>query len=194
MNPNLSIEKRFLALPDGATLHYVEHGHRCASKPSILMLHSLFFDSSMFLPVIQSLQETWHIICPDYRTQGASSSGKQPPTMRQLAIDCAFLIQHLGLDAIHIVGSSMGGYVAQELMQQSPELIKSAVLSCCTAEAEQQKQRFEELEIRLRNSGGAPYVETLLQTMFGDIFLLNSSPAVRAQRDHWAYHFSQLPN
>jgi len=194
MSPNLSIEKRFLALPDGASLHYVEHGQRCASKPSILMLHSLFFDASMFLPVIQSLQETWHIICPDHRTQGTSSSGKQPPTMRQLADDCIFLINHLGLDSIHIVGSSMGGYVAQELMQQSPAIIKSAVLSCCTAEAEQQKQRFDELENRLRNNGGAPYVETLLQTMFGDTFLQSSSPEVRTQRDHWANHFSQLPN
>ena len=182
-----------LLLPDGAELHYVEIGQPCVSRPSVLMLHSLFFNAAMFMPVIQSLQNDWHIICPDHRNQGLSTAGSQPATMRQLAQDYAFLAQERQLSALHVVGSSMGGYVAQELMQLVPQKIRSAVLSCCTAQAEQQKQRFDQLEAQLRRDGGKPYVAALLQTMFGEAFLQETDSAAIAQREQWREHFANLP-
>lgn len=182
-----------LLLPDGAELHYVEIGQPCASRPSVLMLHSLFFNGDMFAPVIESLQDEWHIICTDHRNQGFSTAGQKPATMRQLAEDYVFLAQALQLPSLHVVGSSMGGYVAQELMQCAPHLVRSAVLSCCTSQAEQQKQRFDQLEAQLRLDGGAPYVSALLQTMFGDAFLNSTEATAVAQREAWRDYFTQLP-
>ncbi len=183
-----------LMLPDGAQLHYVEMGQPCASRPSVLMLHSLFFNADMFEPMIQSLQDEWHIICPDHRNQGLSTAGQKPATMRQLAEDYAFLAQTLQLSALHVVGSSMGGYVAQELMQCAPTVVRSAVLSCCTSLAEQQKERFDQLEARLRCDGGAPYASALLETMFGDAFLNSTETAARAQCEQWGNYFGTLPS
>jgi len=187
------ISTQHITLPDGAKLQYVEFGQPTASRPSVLMLHSLFFNAHMFLPVIHALQNQWHIICPDHRNQGASTAGEKPASMRQLAEDYVFLAQALQLPALHVVGSSMGGYVAQEMMHCAPQQVRSAVLSCCTSEAEQQKQRFDQLEAQLRRDGGAPYVQALLQTMFGDAFLESTAASAVIQREAWRVHFSQLP-
>ena len=188
------VSTQYLMLPDGAQLHCVEMGQPCASRPSVLMLHSLFFNADMFQPMIQSLQNEWHIICPDHRNQGLSTAGQKPATMRQLAEDYAFLAHALSLSSLHVVGSSMGGYVAQELMQCAPQLVRSAVLSCCTSLAEQQKERFDQLEARLRRDGGAPYASTLLETMFGDAFLNSTEAAALAQREQWRRFFGALPS
>ncbi|WP_457875810.1 alpha/beta fold hydrolase [Alcaligenes nematophilus] len=187
------VSTQHLMLPDGAELHYAEIGQPSASRPSVLMLHSLFFNGGMFLPVIQALQNEWHIICPDHRNQGLSTAGQKPATMHQLAQDYAFLAQALRISSLHVVGSSMGGYVAQELMQCAPQLVRSAVLSCCTSMAEQQKERFDQLEAQLRRDGGAPYVSALLQTMFGDAFLASTDLAAQAQQEQWRDYFAHLP-
>jgi pimeloyl-ACP methyl ester carboxylesterase len=59
--------------------------------------------------------------------------------------------------------------------------------------AEQQKERFDQLEAQLRRDGGAPYVSALLQTMFGDAFLASTDLAAQAQQEQWRDYFTHLP-
>jgi 3-oxoadipate enol-lactonase len=66
----------------------------------------------------------------DLRGHGES---QVPPTesrltMDRLVQDVRELLDHLGCGAVHIVGNSAGGYVAQNLAMQSPELVRSLML------------------------------------------------------------------
>jgi 3-oxoadipate enol-lactonase len=173
---------------DGAVVHWMERAAQAPSTGTAVLLPSLFFGSSMFESVTATLPAEWRVVCPDHRGQGRSGSGTQAPTMARLAADIEILIGVLGDGPVHLVGSSMGGYVAMTLAAQQPELLLSCVLSCCTAEAEQQPERFAILEASLRDPGPAALVDALATTMFGSHFIDAGSPALA----HWRRHLAAL--
>lgn len=187
MTQPLPRSSHFMA-SDGARLRFLERPARTPAAGTAVLLPSLFFGASMFEDVAALLPAPWRVICPDHRAQGHSESGTHPPTMAQLAADTEALIQALGDGPVHLVGSSMGGYVAMELASRRPDLLRSCVLSCCTAEAEQQPERFAELEAALRDQGPAALVDGLVGTMFGTHFIEAASPALA----HWRRHFASL--
>jgi pimeloyl-ACP methyl ester carboxylesterase len=48
-------------------------------------------------------------------------------TLRDMAEDATGLLDHLGIDAAHVVGASMGGMIAQTMAIQRPERVRSLV-------------------------------------------------------------------
>jgi 3-oxoadipate enol-lactonase len=154
----------------------------------VLMLHSLFFDGSMFDVVRALLPATLAVYAPDHRGQGRSEAGRSAPSIDRLASDTIGIIETLGEGAVHLVGSSMGGYVALRIAERRPDLLRSCVLSCCTAHAERQPERFAALEQRIREEGTARLGPTLLQTMFGERFVAENSDVCKA----WLRHFEGL--
>lgn len=57
------------------------------------------------------------------------SSGETPSTVAQMAKDAASFISALGLKQVDILGFSLGGFVAQELVMQHPDLIRRVILA-----------------------------------------------------------------
>ena len=185
---------RRFTLPDSGTLHYLEHGFATFERPSVLMLHSLFFNGAMFDRALAALDDSWHVVCPTHRGQGDTPKAGQALTMERLAQDYLAFIDANFNSPIHLVGSSMGGYVAFELLRLAPDRFCSVTLSCCTAQAEQQPERFKALENRLRDDGPAKHVDALMHTMFGDDFLSSQAPDVAFARAQWRTHFLALPS
>jgi pimeloyl-ACP methyl ester carboxylesterase len=58
----------------------------------------------------------------------ASSSGEVPTNAAAIAADAATFIGALGLTKIDLFGFSMGGFVAQELVLQRPDLVRRLLL------------------------------------------------------------------
>lgn len=56
----------------------------------------------------------YRVVTFDNRGVGKSSMPPGPYTTRQLAQDTKALVDHLGLAGVHMVGTSMGGMIAQE--------------------------------------------------------------------------------
>jgi pimeloyl-ACP methyl ester carboxylesterase len=56
------------------------------------------------------------------------STGTAPDTIEGMAADVGSFIDALGLDAIDILGHSMGGHVTQQLLLDRPDLIRRAAL------------------------------------------------------------------
>ncbi len=54
---------------------------------------------------------------------------KQPPyTMDDMAADCIGLLDALGFSSVHLVGASMGGFIAQTVAVTHPERVRSLTL------------------------------------------------------------------
>ncbi len=56
------------------------------------------------------------------------STGTAPDTVAGMARDAASLIDALGLEYVDLLGFSMGGYVAQQLAVDRPELVRRLIL------------------------------------------------------------------
>jgi pimeloyl-ACP methyl ester carboxylesterase len=73
------------------------------------------------------------LIIPDNRGMGPYQNVTSDYSIENLADDCIDLMDLLGHDKFHVVGTSMGGFVAQVLMTKYRERILSTSLLCTTS-------------------------------------------------------------
>jgi len=66
----------------------------------------------------------------DNRGAGRSSMPAGPYSIKQLAKDALCLLDHLAIDKTFLLGLSMGGMIAQELVLLAPDRIQAVVLGC----------------------------------------------------------------
>src|ERR1700687_5455453 len=58
----------------------------------------------------------------------SSSSGEVPTTFEQMGADAVAFIRALRLNKVDVLGFSIGGFIAQEIALQAPDLVKRLVL------------------------------------------------------------------
>jgi pimeloyl-ACP methyl ester carboxylesterase len=105
--------------------HFDEAGPTGA--PAIVLVHGSVVTRKMWLPQLQHLSDTYHVLAPDLPGHG---------TLAQLPFTFASAVQTLhtlidrsaGGRAI-VVGASMGGYVAIDLAHRFPENVAGLVLA-----------------------------------------------------------------
>src|SRR5258707_351586 len=58
----------------------------------------------------------------------SSSSGEVPTSFEQMAVNAVAFIKALGLPKVDVLGFSIGGFVAQEITLQAPDLVRRVIL------------------------------------------------------------------
>jgi pimeloyl-ACP methyl ester carboxylesterase len=79
---------------------------------------------------VDALEGHFRVITFDNRGVGESTVPSEPFTIDDMAVDTAGLLDHLGIDAAHLFGVSMGGLIAQTLLLDYPDRVRKAVLGC----------------------------------------------------------------
>jgi pimeloyl-ACP methyl ester carboxylesterase len=59
---------------------------------------------------------------------GSSSSGEVPTTIEEMGANAVAFIKALGVTTVDMLGFSIGGFVAQELTLQAPDLVRHLIL------------------------------------------------------------------
>jgi pimeloyl-ACP methyl ester carboxylesterase len=116
------------SIEPGLTIHYQDYNN--TGTPGIVLLHGLGANCDSWQLQIPALIDAgYHVVVPDMRGFGQSSypGGRNNP--RIMAGDIAKLLEGLSLAEIHLVGISLGGTVALEMIIAKPELIKSLVIT-----------------------------------------------------------------
>ena len=105
-----------------------------------LALEVISSDSEPVLAIhgISSQRKLWNwlraadpalsLIAPDLRGRGDSTGVPGPSSISRHAADMVAILDRLGLDAVHVCGMSMGGFVAIELATSHPGRVKSLIL------------------------------------------------------------------
>jgi pimeloyl-ACP methyl ester carboxylesterase len=76
--------------------------------------------------------QKFQTIALDNRGAGQSDKPENRYTVRMMAEDVAGLLAGLGISRAHILGASLGGFIAQALAIAYPQMVRSLVL-CCTS-------------------------------------------------------------
>ncbi len=95
----------------------------------VLFISGLADEGACWVDQVAGLKDRYRITTFDNRGVGRSATPDGPFLITDFAADTAALIETLGLQRPHIVGSSMGGAIAQELALARPELVRSLVLN-----------------------------------------------------------------
>lgn len=107
------------------TLAYEEHG---AGEP-LLLICGLGYARWMWRRQIPFLSRLFRVIAFDNRGTGESDAPPGPYAIPQMAGDAAGLLDALGADGpAHVLGHSMGSFIAQELALTWPERVSRLIL------------------------------------------------------------------
>ncbi len=99
----------------------------------IVMIHGAQGDQTMFSGMAATFANRFQVLTFDQRGSGLSEKPDMDYSIAMLADDTAALMDHVGYSAAHVIGVSMGGTVAQELVLRHPKKVLSVVLGCTTA-------------------------------------------------------------
>lgn len=79
-------------------------------------------------PIVEGLAADRSVYALDYRGIGASG-GTAPRTVAATAQDVIAAIRALGVGPVDLIGFSFGGFVAQQILLDAPDLVRRAILA-----------------------------------------------------------------
>lgn len=120
----------------------------------IILIHGFGARKEGFKCQIPALSKEFKVITFDNRGAGKSERVNDPYTMQTLADDVRGLLDFLEIKKTHVLGTSMGGLIAQQFVLQYPEYVNKLVLVNTVSGAPDnigiemiKKNRLEQLEL-----------------------------------------------
>jgi pimeloyl-ACP methyl ester carboxylesterase len=114
---------------DGDTFVYRRFGKTETTSPPLLCLQHFRGNLDNWDPsLVDRLAEDREVILLDNRGVG-SSTGRVPDNVPDMARDALRFVEALGLRQIDLLGFSLGGFVAQELVLVRPRLVRRLILA-----------------------------------------------------------------
>ncbi|MGW5928830.1 alpha/beta fold hydrolase [Streptomyces anulatus] len=96
--------------------------------PLILLNHLSAVLDNWDPRVVDGLAARHRVITYDNRGVGASG-GSTPDTIEAMARDTVLFIRALGFDRVDLLGLSMGGFIAQVIAAEEPDLVRKLILA-----------------------------------------------------------------
>lgn len=93
--------------------------------PALVLINGLGFGRWGFFKQVPALSRHFRTITFDVRGERELEGG-----VADLAADVVALLDHLGVRKAHVLGTSLGGFVAQHLALERPDLVDKLVLVC----------------------------------------------------------------
>lgn len=175
---------------NGARLHYALHGD---GPETLVFVHGLMLASESWHHQVEAFRDRYRVLTFDLRGQGRSEMTPDGLDLDSLAADTATLIGTLVAGPCHLVGFSMGSFVAMRVAARHPDLVRTLTLIGPSAEAEEPDNlpRYRLLIRLVTLFGPGIAIGALMKILFGDTFL--KDPAARPVRAHWKRYLRRLP-
>jgi len=149
-----------------------------AGTETIVCLHGIGGNDASFEPQL-ALADQYRIVAwnmPGY----SQSPAVTPLTFESIAQALQRLITTLDVDAVHLMGQSIGGMIAQEMYFRFPESIKSLILVATTSAFGGKDESFKNafLEARLKPLDSGMSMQQVASAAMPDIVAKNTKPHI----------------
>jgi len=124
-------------------LYYEEHG----SGEPLLLIMGLATPSEGWTLQAPEFAKHYRTIVYDNRGVGRSTKPAGPYTIHEMAEDAIGLMDHLGIERADVLGISMGGMIAQELVLRHPDRVRGLVLACTYPEPDEAIERERKVSV-----------------------------------------------
>lgn len=188
VQPGAPLQSASRVLPErsGFSIHEMvvnDHATQVAmtgvGDPTVLLLHAVGLDWSMWRAVMRALY--WHATTIAYDLRGfGSAAGVLPADMGCQADEAAEIVCRLGLRSVHVVGVSFGGVVAQYMALRHRALVRSLGLVATIARAPE--GAMEGRAVRAEAMGAGSWVDETLERWFTTDELSRRGPGVEYAR------------
>jgi 3-oxoadipate enol-lactonase len=175
---------------NGSDLYYEDTG---GPGEPILFLHGFLFDGRQFQAQVASLRDRYRCVTLDFRGQGRSSPVRGGYQIEQHMADVLAVIRRLDIAPVHLVGLSMGGFVALRIAAREPGLLRSVTLLNTSAAAHARSKFPKQLTLaavaRAAGVSLPPVVSGIEAELYGEAF--RKDPARAAVREVWRQRWAQ---
>lgn len=108
---------------------FYEESENIERKPTIILLHGFLSSSFSFRRLVPYLTDDYHIISVDMPPFGKSDKSKRYfYSYKNIAETVHQLTDSLGIERFSLIGHSMGGQIALNMMHQKPNKIERGIL------------------------------------------------------------------
>lgn len=112
----------------GVNFAYREMGQHNGGTPVVFLVHLAAVLDNWDPRIMDGIAAKRHVIAFDNRGIGASS-GSPSNSMEEMADDAISFIHAKGFQQVDLLGFSLGGMVAQEIVLKEPQLVRKMVLA-----------------------------------------------------------------
>jgi pimeloyl-ACP methyl ester carboxylesterase len=173
---HLTAPTRFVEV-DGEKFAYRRRGARSTDQPPLFFLQHFRGGMDNWDPLMtDGLAAGREVILSNLRGV-ASSTGQPRRRIEHMADDAAAVIRALGLTTVDVLGFSLGGFVAQDLVRRHPALVRKLMLLGTGPRGGNPESHPGVLD---KAANPVPNVEDFLFLFFGP-----SPSAQQAGRDFW---------
>ena len=173
---HLTAPTRFVEV-DGEKFAYRRWGARSTDQPPLFFLQHFRGGMDNWDPLMtDGLAAGREVILSNLRGV-ASSTGQPRRRIEHMADDAAAVIRALGLTTVDVLGFSLGGFVAQDLVRRHPALVRKLMLLGTGPRGGNPESHPGVLD---KAANPVPNVEDFLFLFFGP-----SPSAQQAGRDFW---------
>ena len=152
----------------------------------VILVHGFPLDHTIWLPVVELLENEARLILPDLRGHGQSDAPAGTYSMRLIAQDLAALQDALAIRCAILVGHSMGGYASLAFAQEYPDRLAGLgmVASQAAADSEERRNARYQMAAEVAEKGVTPIAALMAERLFArkdlvpeiERVILNTSP------------------
>ena len=165
-------------LPDGERRIFWERHGEGEGREVVCLLNGLAMHTKAWYPFLEELAD-YDVLLYDYLGQGESSSPDEAITLPELAGHLRAILDEQGINKVHLLGISYGGFVALEFARLFPERLWTLTLSGILLSRERVFELYQDMSLRFYAGGPALfplYTFYLYEKIFGEKFLRRTSP------------------
>lgn len=112
-------------IANGIHIHYETEG----SGDPLVLISGLGYNKWQWHKIAPGLAEHFQVVAFDNRGVGETDAPPGPYSAQMLAADTAGLLEALNLPRAHIMGHSMGGFIAQAMALDYPDKVDKLILA-----------------------------------------------------------------